>query len=238
MFRKGLLKFLFGFNKRRRAMKKKIRIMFFLGVLALATGLFLPGIVVSATIIGGPGPAGYGSDDGSKVFSKSDFLVGLELFDTMGDLGFASYFGFYNALNPSDSILIFDESDQGGPQSVFVDFIAGVVWDVDKNELQSSFVPFSQDIGFFLGFYDGSINTVLFTDPDLNGGIDYAATYPSLTDPGQYVIGFEIFSNGTFIPISSHLLTNVNPVPVPAALVLFASGLLGIAGYRRKSKHC
>ena len=219
-------------------MKKKIKVMFFLGVLALVIGLLLPGIGVSATIIGGPGPVGYGSDDGSKVFSKSDVLVGIELVDSLGDLGFASYFGFYNALNPSDSVLLFDESDQGGSQSVFVDFMAGVIWDVDKNELQSSFIPFSQDIGFFLGFYDGSLNTVLFTDPDLNGGIDYAATYPSLTDPGQYLIDFEIFSNGVFLPISSHLLTDVSPVPVPTALVLLASGLLGIAGYGRKSNNC
>ncbi|MEW8521368.1 MAG: VPLPA-CTERM sorting domain-containing protein, partial [Candidatus Thiodiazotropha sp.] len=57
---------------------------------------------------------------------------------------------------------------------------------------------------------------------------------------GLYVSGMEVASNAIgnqTLVISNLRLSNIVPVPIPAAAWLFVSGLLGLFGFnRRKSK--
>ena len=198
--------------------------------------VFLIPAVVAASIIGGPGPAGYGDDDGSTLFYQPENLFAFEVLDNFEN-EVNTAFGFYSASNPSISALLFDPADKGfGSQSAFVDFTVGNVIDWDESdvpnsnfEIQDTFTPFAGSIGFFVSFD----STFIYSDPNLNGGIDLAATFESQTDPGQYIIGFELPVGNDFETITMHFMTNLKPIPEPATMVLFAFGLLSVARYTR-----
>jgi hypothetical protein len=177
-------------------------------------------------------PPGFDPDDGTELFIPSDGVLNAEIWD----LGaFLVTFGFFYGTEPGTLIPIFgpeDETTIGDPQRALIDFDRGVVWDIDDAERQSSFFT---DLGTDIGFYLALGSTTLYTVPSLNpGGVDLAATFPSLTNPDTYVIGFESESG---IPLAYELVSGITPIPEPATLLLLGSGLAGVAMYRRKNKN-
>jgi len=175
---------------------------------------------------------GYGGDDGTSLFRPNDTVLAFEVWD-LADIvpGVVSEFGMYFAGDePVSRIPIFDAADgsESKPKA-FLGFGQGVVWDIEDNQLQSVFTPQAGAIGFYLQFNDG---LVVYTEDRLNSAGSAVETLPSLAAPQDYLLVFET----TAVPDASlaiEAVSGVSPVPVPATLLLMASGLAGVMGMRK-----
>lgn len=182
---------------------------------------------VNATIMN-PNPAMWGNDNGSETFSPGMLAGTVELYDILGALGAGTTFGFYFIDNPADLITVFDPTDQttpGNVQSASINFGTGVVRDVDAGfTLQDLFPVSTSDIGFFLSIETLAGIDTIYTEHVLNPFLlDLSATFPSWTDPDQYLIGFEN-SNTLYFGLVNGVTSTV---PEPSTLVLFAAGVMG-----------
>jgi len=180
-----------------------------------------------------PYPGVYGADDGAELFYPNDSVFGVELWDT-GGYATGSSFGFFFADAPGTLIPIFDLFDEtatGDLQSAIIYFDTGtandgMVWDIDDGMLQASFTPNPNSA---IGFYFSTLGTTFFTKAALNlGGLDLAATFPHLSTPGKYLIGFEGYSGAD---IAFEVFSGITPVPEPSTMLLLGSGLAVVAGY-------
>lgn len=181
----------------------------------------------SATILN-PNPGAFAADDGSSLFSPIDPVLAVEIFDFF-PLG--STFGFYfegaDVTNPANLITIFDPSDASG-EAARIDFAAGQVVDVDLAAVQSVFAG-SGNIGFFLSIPD-ILPQPLFSQAFLNPFGDVVATFPSLSNPNDYLIGFEAPFEGPVL--SFHFLSGIRSTPEPGTLVVMGLGLFGLGAAR------
>lgn len=220
-------------------MKKKILLT---AALALSA-LMLPG--KSEAIIANPNPAVWANDDGSTIFAPSALTGNIEIYDLFGAINGSGTFGFYFNSTPGTHTTIFGTEDQGGAQSALVNFGTGVVFDVDASTLQSLFATSGSPIGFYYSFVAGDISHTYFTEPSLNPfSLDLAATFPSLTNPHRYLLGFETpgsaglqAAGGTLLYLE--IVNGVTPVPEPSTLALLLTGVAGAGLYlRKRSKGC
>ena len=188
-------------------------------------------------------PGAYGSDlAGSGLFLSSglftagdDLTFNAEIFDLADGFGGGYEFGFFFADDPGTLIPIFDPADSTaflGGQSALVDFGGGAVADIDDGlSLQSTFTPSSQPFGFYLavGF------ATYYSDSTVpaQAGEDNVAEFPSLFTPGDFLIGIaDDFGQGVQ-PLGYYQVTGIAPVPVPAAVWLFGTAMIGLFGLRR-----
>lgn len=101
------------------------------------------------------------------------------------------------------------------------------------------------------GGFIGCIQTSLFytadhcTDPALNGGVDYVATWRLFADPDVFLLGFEDWPFDSPMPGTDYNFndlivevrvghSDIPQVPEPGAVTLLGLGLLGLAARRRR----
>ena len=218
---------------------------------ALLLGSFLMLMVLpiksDADLIPNPDPTFWADDiQGSGYFSHADQVFFQELFDvgpTLGEFVQGSEFGFFFAgsdiTNPINLIPIFDASDVGNQNRLArVDFTTGNVYDLDEgNAIQNTFTG-SGNIGFYFSLDPITGVPSLFSDPSLNIDGDVFGTYPTLDPPAnEFLIAFQ-FPDGSedYLPLLFEGASGVAPVPLPGTLLLFCSGLAGVAWYSRKRR--
>lgn len=211
-----------------RITRRVVRMMFLAAVVLAA----VPS-PSSATIVP---PAGFGPDSGSKLFvNTSPGVLNFEIADVLGGglPAVQTTFGFYFASNPNGLIPIFDPTDQGGTQAALINFAAGLVVDIDAGSVPQNSFSGTGPFGFFLQIvFAGNPPTVvrLFSDPSRNGGNDPVETFPSLTVPNQFMIGFDLPTGAGALYLD--LIANVAPIPEPAMLLIFVIAVAGLGVWR------
>ncbi|MBI4714841.1 MAG: PEP-CTERM sorting domain-containing protein [Nitrospirae bacterium] len=227
-------------------MKGKTFIMRVAGKGSLVLFLILFLLVVfpapSQSTIVNPRPDLFGSDDGTQLFDHCRCMAALEGYD-LSDKGSytGSTFGFFywgtDLNDPNNFITLFDPADEivnGQRPKASVDFLNGIVYDVDAGVIQDTFTPLAGHIGFFLEPDATLYPDALFTVASLNpGGVDAAATFPHLTLTKTYLLGYEIPNTNT--TLAFEVVRGITPVPEPGTLYLLGAGLLLAAFLSRKS---
>ncbi len=198
-----------------------------------------------ADFIPNPDPANLSDDiQGSGYFAHADQVYFQEFLDIGPALGLqGSEFGFFFAgtdiTDPLNLIPIFDSSDIGSQNRLAqVDFAVGNVHDLDEgNVIQNTFTG-TGNIGFYFSLDPLSGVPTLFSDPLLNSDLDVVGTYPSLDPPtNEFLIAFQ-YPDGTggYDSLLFEGVSGIEPVPLPGTLLLFCSGLAGVAWYSRKRR--
>jgi len=199
-----------------------------------------------ADLIPNPDPSTLADDiQGSGYFAPADEVYFQESLD-IGPLLFGlpgSEFGFFFAgtdiTDPLNLIPIFDASDAGSQNRLArVDFTTGSVIDLDEgNVVQNTFTGMG-NIGFYFSLDPISGVPTLFSDPFLNSGLDVVGTYATLEPPvNEFLIAFQYpDGSGGYDSLLFESVSGIAPVPLPGTLLLFCSGLAGVAWYSRKRR--
>lgn len=171
----------------------------------------------------------YGDNKGETFFTSTPTFT-VETFDLFNTTGVGAEFGFYFVGSPSTLIPIFDSNDVLG--SAAIDFAGGLVIDIEDQFPQSLFFGSDEPVGFYLR----AEGVTVYTESSLNtGGIDVAATFPSILDPSLYMIGFEIPIAGSLTTVAYELVGGIKRVEEPGAiyLIIIGLGLIGIGKFHR-----
>lgn len=172
--------------------------------------------------------------------------------------GYAAYnsFGIYDIANTSNRVELFSAADTNKDQvSVSIDGSGNIVV-ADITDLSFSFGKFA---GTTFGYYINVANTqnTYFSNSSLNeNGTDHMLAYRGVgelvdldgtgtkfgastwTDE-EWILAFEDLYNGgdnNFTDLVV-MVESVQPVPEPATMFLLGTGIIGLAGARRKKKN-
>ena len=204
-------------------------------------GLLIAGALISLMVFAGnahaliinPGDYGFGPDDGSEIFNHCECFTALEGYDINQTGG--TEFGFFFAAAPTNLITIFDKNDEGtlnNPPKARVDFVNGIVTDLDDNTTQSIFDnTLYGPIGFYL--IPDNIHT-LYTVGSMNPWGDLAQTYRHSTDTDRYLIRFENPFNQD-MTLAYEVVNGITPIPEPSTLTLIGLGILLVGVFSIKS---
>lgn len=180
----------------------------------------------------------------SSLYSGA--TVVLELAGNAG----TNIFGVYDLNNPNNRIDIFQGIDGAGDSALIQltgspgNYSVTVTEDQTQRALNLT--------GSSFGFYLQGANGTFFSDStDNGGGVDYMYAYQGTGDtfvggpftivqtvfrPSDYLLAWEDLPNGDrdfqdFVVLTRSI---VPAVPLPPALLVFASGLVGLAGFARR----
>ena len=218
---------------------KKLAISLFL----LSFGIFLvAGTATAATtgILPGPetpliGPGGildqiYGLSNLQRWDDDNDQIWNPANGNASAKAKFADFtqdFGYIPDLNNDNN---FDES--------FVSLFS--VAGIGINSGPTVFVPLSSGMVDFLWALDPSGAPLWTSLPSQNSDtLDHMVTWKIIGGPaeGNWVIAWEDLPDGGDRDFNDLVVeVNVAPVPIPAAILLLGSGLVGLAGIRKKFK--
>lgn len=177
--------------------------------------------------------------------SVATFIIELAGFAGSNSLG------IYDATDSSKKVMLFDGADGQGDQVMISIKEDGSVYKFGKN----TGIKFSGNLfGYYLDATVGNQNpnAVFFSDTNLNtDGVDHMLAYqgtgervklPTFSEgdwtADEYVLAFEdLYGGGDWsyddlvIMVES---VKTKPVPEPGTMFLLGSGILGLAGVRRK----
>lgn len=178
--------------------------------------------------------------------SAATFIIELAGFAGTNTLG------IYDASNPSNKVTLFDGTDGAGAQTVISIKSDGSVY---KN-FKDTGVNFANNLfGYYLDATAGMGDnlSIFFSDTSLNAdGIDHMLAYrgtnseyvalpgcmPGLWTSDEYVLAFEDLLGGGDLDYDDLVImvesVKTKPVPEPGTMFLLGSGILGLAGIRRK----
>jgi len=213
--------------------------------------------VLDGITVGGPSSVDVTTDEISDA-SDSTWSVTAAggavstLIIELAGLETTTVFGIYDAVDPTKQVTVFDGAASAGAQSVLSIQDDGSVF---VNFVDTG-VDFAANLfGFFLDSTpSGEANTgVWFSDTSLNSdGFDHMAAYqgtgdlvdlpdvaPGVWTPAEYILAWEDMDAGmTDASFDDFvvMIESVQPVPVPGAVWLFASGLMAIVGFARRRR--
>lgn len=197
----------------------------------------IPGAALAA--YKSPIPDFYADDTGlTSVTPASEFLVfSPEMKDGIAEFGL--YITGSDLGDPASIGVLFDAAGHTGRTRV--NFELGLVTDILGLVVFDEFTP-NGSIGYYFVLDTGM---ALYSDPALNAdGMDYVGIFHNLNplQPDDYAVSlFDVATTDieltTAAPVFSALI-DAPQVPIPAALPLFASGLLGLVftGLRRRRR--
>ena len=184
-------------------------------------------------------PFGFHPDAGDRYFVPSDRVYAVEQLDSLDP---NSEFGFFYQGNPATLIPLIDGLDGCCGQAVEIDFLSGLILDIDTPaEPPTAFSVMPDNIGFYLTI-GGALT--LYSDPALNtavGGADLFHAFESIANPMQWALYFQADRNGDGPPLDDIALDIVFPiasVPLPPTVYMVGSLLpilLVISRRRRKN---
>lgn len=145
-------------------------------------------------------------------------------FPTSGDTDFLQ-FDFTELSTNGGSLALFDDADFGGTGLIIGDSGGQVVFQTNGSNWDASFngntITLQDDYNFVLGMsWDNGITWYEDSSYVLSGG-----------SPDSYQISFY---NVDMDVTGNTLGVDLQPVPVPAAVWLFGSGLMGLAAIARR----